>query len=406
MAISRRSKAYRAHLSLGLLGLIAPLPVSAKLEDVARSYALSSRQEPIILTPRASSHPLIIENLCDETIWPAIASQTGTGPSTSGFSLDSGSTKSLSVSSNWQGRVWGRTNCSFNAAGNGPANANGGKACATGDCNGVLGCILTGDPPVTLFEALMGGGSANNQDFYDISLVDGYNLPIGITYLPGNNSALSDIPPNLTNAACIGTAGWLTDGSSASTNGTYPLPYDTATTNADLQNWCPWNLQLNAPTKPGDGVYPYPDDNIQRPIFDPCNSACAATNSAADCCTGEHGTPSTCTPSLYSNQAKSVCPDAYSYAYDDTTSTFIIPTGGGYHVTFCPAGRSTNILKTFGKQLDELASTGKVSSEIISDAQNVTLIQRGDAASEVGGERRKLGSLGAMVVVVAWLCFW
>lgn len=400
-------RAGTSKLSLGLLSLTALLsPATAKLEDVAYSYKLSTRQEPIVLQPRSSTVPLVVENLCDETLWPAIASQAGTGPNSTGFALSPGTKQSMSVSSNWQGRVWGRSNCSFNAAGTGPANVNGGKACSTGDCNGVLACVVTGDTPVTLFEALLSGGVDNKQDFYDVSLVDGYNLPLGVTFLPGNNSALAEIPPNFTNAACIGTTGWLTTEASNATNNTYPLPYDTKTTNADLAGWCPWDLQVDPPTKPGDGVYPYPDDNIQRPIFDPCLSACAKSNSAADCCTGSHDSSSTCSPSLYSTSAKAVCPDAYSYAFDDTTSTFIVPTGGGYQVTFCPIGRSTNILKTFGAQLSQLASEGMVTSQIITDAQNVTLIQRGDAAGEVGGERRKLGSLGAMVVVVAWLCFW
>lgn len=54
---------------------------------------------------------------------------------------------SLLVSADWQGRVWGRTNCSFNVGGTGPSNLNGnngnGQACITGDCNGVLDCVVT-----------------------------------------------------------------------------------------------------------------------------------------------------------------------------------------------------------------------------------------------------------------------
>ena len=47
-------------------------------------------------------------------------------------------------------------------------------------------------------------------------------------------------------------------------------------------------------------------------------------------------------------------------AYDDQTSTFVIPAGGGFEVVFCPPGRSTNILTTnkaalvkLGQQLGE-----------------------------------------------------
>lgn len=161
---------------------------------------------------------------------------------------------------------------------------------------------------------------------------------------------------------------------------------------------------MSPPTKPGDGVYPYPDDNIQRPTFDPCLSACARTNSPSDCCTGSYNDPNVCKPGLYSSHAKAVCPDAYSFAFDDQTSTFVIPSGGGFEITFCPAGRSTNILKTFAKQLAELASTGKVTSQVLSDAQNTTIIQEGGAVMAGGKER--VGSLGALVVMLAWLCLW
>jgi len=98
--------------------------------------------------------------------------------------------------------------------------------------------------------------------------------------------------------------------------------------------------------------------------------------------------------------AKSVCPDAYSYAFDDQTSTFIIPSGGGFEITFCPSGRSTNILKTFGKQLSDLASSGKVSTQVLADSQNITMVQMG------GSQRERGVSLGALVVVLAWACFW
>lgn len=47
-------------------------------------------------------------------------------------------------------------------------------------------------------------------------------------------------------------------------------------------------------------------------------------------------------------------------AYDDQTSTFIIPSGAGFEVVFCPGARSTNILATGGTQLRNLASQGHV----------------------------------------------
>lgn len=428
----RKHRPSRTHLSL--LSLLLMTASATASHDV--HFRLSTPLIPRTVSPRTDRNiPLKITNNCAETIWPGLASQAGTGPDSGGFELKPGSSKSLAVGSDWQGRVWGRTNCSFNADGSGASNLNGnnggGQACQTGDCNGVLSCVVTvcflsevpikicankvkGNTPVTLAEFDLKGGVNGKQTFYDISLVDGYNLPMGLTYIPGNDTDLQAIPPNLTNCACIGTTGLLSDSPSTSTNSSYLIPYDTKTTNSDLSRWCPWDLQQNPPTKPGDGVYPYPDDNIQRPAFSPCLSACAKTNSPSDCCTGSYNDPGVCKPSLYSSQAKAVCPDAYSYAFDDTTSTFIIPSGGGWEVVFCPSGRSTNILKTFGKQLSELASSGKVSKGLLADAQNVTLVQQEGAGAVVGvmggrgeGEvRRRVGSLGALVVVLAWACLW
>ncbi|GAB7353959.1 hypothetical protein MBLNU459_g4557t2 [Dothideomycetes sp. NU459] len=271
---------------------------------------------------------------------------------------------SQTVSENWQGRIWGRTNCTFNNQGT--ANG-GGKACGTGDCNGALSCSVTGDTPVTLAEFTLDGG--DGQTYYDISLVDGYNLPLGVALIAHGNSSLADIPPNLTNPACTATIGELA-GSNYNpynggqtilgTNGSYPLPWDTSVSSSTVSSWCPWDLQVNPPTAPGDGVYPYPDSNIARPAFNPCYSACAKYNEDAYCCTGSHDTSSTCQPNYYSKVAKSVCPDAYSYAYDDQTSTFIIPSGAGFEVVFCPTGRSTNILATSAQKLHQLASSGTV----------------------------------------------
>jgi hypothetical protein len=140
-------------------------------------------------------------------------------------------------------------------------------------------------------------------------------------------------------------------------------------------------LQAFPPDKPGDGVYPYPDDDIQRPIFDPCKSACAANNKPRDCCTGKYDDPKTCEPSTYSRYAKAVCPDAYSYAFDDKTSTFIIPMGGGWEVVFCPEGRSTDILATFSDELGGLASGGSVTAQTLLNAMNVSFIESKHSAA-------------------------
>ena len=135
--------------------------------------------------------------------------------------------------------------------------------------------------------------------------------------------SLEDVPPNLTNPVCIGSASLLeaegfnpADPSADSvlgTNASYPLLFDKTNNRASVAQWCPWELQLLPVTKPADGIFSYPDTSISRPIFEPCFSACAKTGYPSDCCTGTFNSPGVCRPSTYSKAAKKICPDAYSY---------------------------------------------------------------------------------------------
>ena len=192
---------------------------------------------------------------------------------------------------------------------------------------------MQGDVPVSLAEFTLDAGDGHT--YYDISLVDGYNIPIAIVLQPLENVTLDDIPPNLTNPSCQGTVGLLAQQGYnpypeypgfLRTNSSYPLPFEQKVDDKHVSRWCPWDLQQQPPDKPGDGVYPYPDDNIERPAFNPCFSACAKNNKPEDCCTGKYNSPSACSPSDYSKAAKSVCPDAYSYgrSLPSDASSFVL----------------------------------------------------------------------------------
>lgn len=60
-------------------------------------------------------------------------------------------------------------------------------------------------------------------------------------------------------------------------------------------------------------------------------------------------------------------------AFDDQTSTFIIPSGGGFEVIFCPPGRSSTILATMAAELHQLAQTGQVTAQMVSELRNSTV---------------------------------
>ena len=120
----------------------------ALVSAIAPTNAVHHMKKPISqdATLSSTSRPLVITNQCQDTIYPAIGTQKGTAPSTSGFELSSGQQRNLTVSADWQGRVWGRTNCTFNSDGTGAATNGGynggGAACSTGDCGGVVNCVM------------------------------------------------------------------------------------------------------------------------------------------------------------------------------------------------------------------------------------------------------------------------
>nr|VDD56335.1 unnamed protein product [Brassica oleracea] len=66
-----------------------------------------------------------------------------------------------------------------------------------------------------------------------------------------------------------------------------------------------------------------------------CKSACEAFGTPQYCCTGAFDKPETCPPTDYSRIFKTACPKAYSYAYDDATSTFTCA-NANYSIIFCP----------------------------------------------------------------------
>nr|ABA34037.1 pathogenesis-related protein 5 [Zea mays subsp. parviglumis]ABA34038.1 pathogenesis-related protein 5 [Zea mays subsp. parviglumis]ABA34040.1 pathogenesis-related protein 5 [Zea mays subsp. parviglumis]ABA34042.1 pathogenesis-related protein 5 [Zea mays subsp. parviglumis]ADK11106.1 pathogenesis-related protein 5 [Zea mays] len=122
----------------------------------------------------ANAATFTITNNCGFTVWPAATPVGG------GTQLNPGGTWTVNVPAGTSsGRVWGRTGCSFNG--------NSGS-CQTGDCGGALACTLSGQPPLTLAEFTIGG----SQDFYDISVIDGYNLAMAFSCSTGVRLVCTD----------------------------------------------------------------------------------------------------------------------------------------------------------------------------------------------------------------------
>ncbi|CAL1352922.1 unnamed protein product [Linum trigynum] len=220
-----------------------------------------------------------LTNLCRQTIWPGLLSGANTAQlPTTGFALRPGKSRAISIPSGWSGRIWGRTLC---------GTADGKFSCLTADCgSGKVECGGSGaKPPATLVEFTLNG--ADGLDFYDVSLVDGYNLPMLV------------FPQKVTRGGC-GATGCL----------------------IDLNGACPKELKVVARDKGRVGGVA-------------CRSACEAFGDPRFCCADAYSTPETCSPSVYSLFFKYACPRSYSYAYDDKTSTYTCA-NTDYTIVFCP----------------------------------------------------------------------
>lgn len=186
--------------------------------------------------------------------------------------MPSGQASDVSVPSDLMGaRIWGRTGCSSS-----------GTNCATGDC-GALECAgRQGQAPATLAE--FGLCEWQCLDFYDISLVDGFNLPL--TFKPKNPFPGVECP----SLVC----------------------------SADVNSVCPDDLKV------------FVNGQVVA-----CQSSCVKYHDDKDCCEGAYNNPS-CPPSPSSAVFHSSCPNAYSYAKDDVSTKACKNTG--YDVIFCEGG--------------------------------------------------------------------
>ncbi|KAF8268756.1 Osmotin thaumatin-like protein [Lactarius quietus] len=233
-----------------------------------------------------------VTNNCPYTIWPALLTYSGTAPNhPAGWLASPSSGVSFTVPDDWVGQIWGRRDCNF-TSNSGP------DSCLDGGCPGGLICTRLGQSPVTVAEFSLGPIiNSDAADQYDISLINGFNLPMRI-----KNDAHCAV------SEC----------------------------SVDLGAKCPTPLQ----------------EPFQPPGFPSgCNSACTAglahdPNNDPNCCTGKYNDPQICVPSgvQYYSYFKSNCPDTFVYAFDQsnekagsTDPLFTCPSGSqaNYAITFC-----------------------------------------------------------------------
>ena len=145
----------------------------------ARASATSGRPATGPTVAPAGQRLVTFVNSLTQTLWVAAGSRLQQPAlSTTGWVLPAGQRLTITVPDKWNGRFWGRTGCTFDSGGKGH--------CETGDCAGRFQCRQYGAIPATLAEYNF--NAWHNLDFYDVSLVDGSNVPMWINIVRGGSA--------------------------------------------------------------------------------------------------------------------------------------------------------------------------------------------------------------------------
>ncbi|KAK9677467.1 hypothetical protein RND81_11G144800 [Saponaria officinalis] len=211
-----------------------------------------------------------------------------------------GESRVVDLKDNLNGKVWGRTLCSTNKL-------TGNFTCHTGDCaSGTIECA-GGAFANTATLAEFSITPTNNVDFYDVSVVDGYNLPLMVA-------------PNVASGAgCVVTGCAF-----------------------DLQKSCVAQLAVLS-----NASLCYVDHNC-------CNSTagCPSPNSSFS-------------PLVY----KKLCPRAYSFPVgEDDVASFMCAGSmvSTYNITFCPSPTMSRLLSVPPSQAEPDTTPGTSPSTAMS----------------------------------------
>jgi len=252
------------------------LAVSAS-DDPAAKAAAAVAHRPVSRPALAVERTITLLNRTRGTIWPA--AWPGSVSGKTGWTLRAGDSLSITVPDRWNARLWGRTGCRFHR---------GRGHCQTGDCGGLYQCRGWGQIPATLAEYDM--DSYDHLDFYDVSMVDGSNLPMYIRIAHGRTKNRISV-----------------NGCEQAVGCTYEVK-------------CPAALQVSSGRR-----------------LVACISPCARFQTDRYCCRGNYAkdcSPATTWPIDYALVFKRAEPYAYSWSGDDATSVFTCAGRCDYRITF------------------------------------------------------------------------
>jgi Thaumatin family len=272
--------------------LTARAAASPQASPSARAAASTARPSASAQAPAASVPPpsgaagsktrlVTFVNKTRQTIWVAAAPNPSTPLAATGWVLPAGHSVTIRTPNNLNTRFWGRTGCVFR---------HGVGHCQTGDCGGLFHCKGWGQIPATLAEVNF--DAWESLDFYDVSMVDGSNLPMYINITKSSGGTKDKISKN----GCV-KAGC-----------TKPVH-------------CPSAL----------------DVKVHGAVV-ACISACARFGTDQYCCRGKWSSRAACDPAKwpvdYAAVFKRAEPYAYSYVDDDATSVFTCKGVCDYRITF------------------------------------------------------------------------
>jgi hypothetical protein len=225
------------------------------------------------------SRQVTFVNRVTQPIWVGASPDASHPMARTGWTLRAGHSVTITVPNHWNGRFWGRTGCVFR---------DGRGHCQTGDCDGKFQCPGYGAIPATLAEYNL--DAWDNLDFYDVSMVDGSNLPMYIYPTSGR------APKKVSRNGCI-RAGCTTAVK------------------------CPSVLKIYSSGK-----------------YVACESPCAKLGGDQYCCRGKWAPRAMCNPKKwpvdYARVFKKAEPYAYSYVDDDATSVYTCTGRCNYHIVF------------------------------------------------------------------------
>jgi Thaumatin family len=276
------AKATRSPSPSSATPTLAKMPSATPRPSASSASSAPAASEPPPSGAAGSRRLVTFVNKMSQTIWVAAAPNPATPLAATGWVLPAGQSVTITTPNNLNTRFWGRTGCDFDSAGVGH--------CQTGDCGGLFQCKGWGTIPATLAEVNF--DAWDSLDFYDVSMVDGSNLPM---YINTTSSSGGTVDP-ISSDGCV-PAGC-----------TKPVV-------------CPSILDV----KVGGTVVG-------------CISACARLGTDQLCCRGQYSSRAACNPTTwpvdYAAVFKRAEPYAYSYVDDDATSVFTCKGVCDYRITF------------------------------------------------------------------------